>query len=427
MIFVALAILAYLTAFNFRLADSVFYPPAVFTGLWATFMLLLMLSGDQFYPLSTGSLAVYVVGAACFSMGGVFGLGLPQGGGGRPLSPRHRMLIWNVLDIALVMMVLAFPFYLARLGQVITESRILHDPLVALRHELSHAEEGKLGMGVYRYLIVLFDFLALVAWSDCDGSRWRRMRCWIMATVVLAYHLCTASRVGAMLFVFALSSIVFFRRKKIALGPAVVGLIVFAAVFSGAAILLGKGGYRDGGLLENVTGVFHAFMQYLLGGLVAFNEVVSKPEIVEQNLFAFFYRIANAFGANIEVASCENLYVQTPGWTNVFTMYMAPYAQFGFLGISFYMFSLGAVCAWVYKVARRGSHWATVIYAKIAGTLMFTASVDLYLPSLSVWIQMAVFCWLVYQLPCYFLGAQPQCHRRQATAFTDRRVMLESS
>jgi oligosaccharide repeat unit polymerase len=275
-------------------------------------------------------------------------------------------------------------------------------------------------IGLYRYAISLFTFLALVAWSECDGSPSQRIRCWIMVALVMAYQLSTSGRLGALLFIFSLLWIVFFRGRRIAIVPLVVGAITLVAVFASAAILLNKGGNREAGLAENITGVFDSFLVYLLGGSVAFNEVVTNPAIIRQDLFTFFYQVANALGANFEVWRLEPVYVATPEWTNVFTLYMSVYAQFGFLGVVVYMLLLGGTAAWLFKAAERGSPWATVFSAQLVGSLLLTGATDPFLPSTSLWIQLGVFCWLVYKLPGYWLNGRSQFRRPHAATFRRR-------
>ena len=91
MIIIAIIILAGLAICNWRLGNVPFNAPALFAGFWGVLLLLLLLAGDRFYPLSDTALAVFVVGAACYSVGGILGFAVsaPQRDC-RPLSPRHR-------------------------------------------------------------------------------------------------------------------------------------------------------------------------------------------------------------------------------------------------------------------------------------------------------------------------------------------------
>ena len=223
-----------------------------------------------------------------------------------------------------------------------------------------------------------------------------------MTALVLAYHLSNASRLGAILFVLTLLWVVFLRGRKMSFTPIAAAAIAVAVVFTGAAIVLGKGGSRDAGFLENATNIVDAFLTYLLGGLVAFNEVVHNPAMVQEDLFAFFQNVANAFGADYHVIKFEPQFVATPALTNVFTIYMSPYAQYGFVGVVVFMLLLGVLCALILRAFKRGAPWAVVIHARVVSCILLTSFTDPYLCSLSVWIQVAVYAWTIYGLPRLF-------------------------
>lgn len=415
MILIAIAICALLANGSARLAHSLFYPPAIFAAFWAGLMTLLFLSGNHFYPLLDGSLAVFVVGALSYSFGGRFGFAIPQQPY-TPLSRRHREFLSLIFTVASVAIAVFSVLYFGRLSSIVENSGVTSNSFTAIRYELCYSDDETMSLGLYKYAVSLFEFLTIAAWIECDGSAWQRRRCWFMAAFILAFHLATAGRCGAIMFVFALLWIVLFRKKRIAVAPLVFGAVVLAAVFALAAILLEKGGHSDAGVLENVAGVFDSFLLYLLGGSVAFNEVVANPSFIQQDIFAFFHNLANALGADYDVCRMEPTFVQVPDLTNVYTLYMSIYAQFGFIGVVLYMFSLGGIAAWLFRYARNGASWAVAISSRLVGVLLFSGATDGFLPALSVWIQIGVYCWLFYALPRYWLDARSHLERQRTAS-----------
>ncbi len=396
--------LALLSGMNAYIAKSYLYPPAVFAALWSGLLVGLVISQNAFYAISSETLMVYLLGAVAFSAGGFLAL-LSSKGSAVPrqvVSPQRRSFVHVMLYIGLVVLVLLFPFYWRRLVQLSAASGY-ESFWVGLRYQIGYGY-GE-GLGVFAYLITLARFLALVAFYENDGSLAGRFRAYSLMILALTYDILSAARYGAILLVFGLIGVDWIRSGRIKVKPLLAGTVALLLIFFTVAILLEKGWSLDKPILENVKSVLKVFRLYVLGGLVAFDSAVRDPssfsEIGRISTLRFFFAIANAFGAKIDLPRFVTLFTMTPRPTNVYTIYFSYFLDYGWAGVVMIMFALGGLMAWIYLAASRGNPQAAILYGMMLGFLMVSNSNEGFLTALSYWIQAISVVFVLYRWPLF--------------------------
>ena len=106
---VALAFLA-LTFANRAIGKLMLFPPAVFTAAWAADLLCVALLGDRFFSLSAETLAVFLLGGAFLSIGGL-GANLLRKAKRQPGEQvaRPQRTAQNLINLGCVICILGLP------------------------------------------------------------------------------------------------------------------------------------------------------------------------------------------------------------------------------------------------------------------------------------------------------------------------------
>ena len=415
--------MATLTVFNFMVTRSIYYPATFFTALWTVYLSALFLSGDFFYSISDMTCAIYSLGVFMFSSGSllVFFIYQKKPATELPVSKRDTTFANRCLDIGLVVLLLAFPFYWRHLQQLGTIMDI-EDFWISLRAQTSSGDKSAEGFGIFAYLAALSTFLSWAAYYENNGTLYKRFRAYSIISVSLAYHVITVSRLGAMITVFGLIGITVVRNGRIRLKSLLLGITIFVLIFSAPALILNKGGSLDSSISENIVSISESFQLYALGGLVAFDDVVNHPDNIESNWYSlrFFTTIANSLGANYDLPPSTLEYTLTPLPTNVYTIYFPYYEDYGLIGIVIIMFIMGALTTFVFIWALNGGPQAGVLYGLIFASLILTSVSEPFLTTISYWIQAIAFTYFIYKLPYLW-------HSRESTQMLTRKDALPLS
>ncbi|MHB1055056.1 MAG: O-antigen polymerase [Thermoleophilia bacterium] len=407
MIFLFITFILFVAAFNNWVTHSIYYPPTLFALLWATLLLALFLSGDFFYPIADVTLLLYSIGVFMFSIGGLLVISIypnrPRPN--RSDNPCVFSFTNRFLDIGLLVLLLALPFYWRFLQALGTASGI-DDFWFGLRVQTSSGEQGSAGFGIFGYLAAFSTFISLAAYYVNNGTHYQRFRAYTLIVVSLTYHVLTASRLGAIITIFGIVGVTVIRYGRIRLKSLIIAIIVFILIFSVPAVVLKKGGSQENDISENAVSLTESFKVYVLGGLVAMNEVVIDPESIDSSWrsLTFFTTIANRMGSNLHLPSSNLDYTLTPLPTNVYTIYFPYFQDYGWAGTAFIMLILGSLTTWVYILAINGDSSAAVLYGILFGCLLLSCATEPFMTSLSYWIQAFIFTFLMFKLPRYWQG-----------------------
>ena len=409
--------LALLAAVNFRVRRSLFYPPALYSAWWAVLLIVLWLSGDVFYPLSLKTLAIYVLGAMAFTLGGLLRLlSHPSDTPAPALSETQNRAAGRFLILCAVVLVVAFPFYWQRL-QELRAASVYSDFWRAVRQQTSSDMPGDNPLGPFKYLVGAASFMAMVAVYQSDGSRRARIRTALILAITLLYHLLTAARVGAMTTLFGVLAVSRIRSGRIHWKSWCVGAVLLAIVFTVPAVLLNKGGDPLKGLGENTSGVLVSLRHYTVSGLVAFNDVVDDPSVLPRWWsFRFFFALGHSLGLGVDVPPILLPFAPTPVLTNIYTIYASYFADFGLVGVAVLLCVHGFVLTMLYQAAIRGRPEAVILFGLAVSNLVLSAAADGFLVGLSYWIQAALCTLIVYRWP---LLARSKGNKRATTAVAE--------
>jgi oligosaccharide repeat unit polymerase len=406
--------LALLAAVNLRVGRSLFYPAALYSAWWAFLLLVLWLSGDVFYSLSLTTLAVYILGALAFTVGGLLRQAArtpdPQA---CVVSESQERAANRFVILSAVILLVAFPFYFERL-QNLRSASLYIDFWHAVREQTSSGLPENDSLGVFKYVLGAASFMAMVATYQNDGSRRARIRTAVVVTITLLYHFLTAARLGAMTTLFGILAVSRMRSGQINWKPWCAGAVVLAIVFTAPAVLLNKGGDPSKSLEENASGVLESLRHYTVSGLVAFNHVVDDPSMFPPwSSLRFFFAIGHRLRMDVEVPPIILPVAATPAPTNIYTIYASYFADFGWVGVAVILCVYGYLITMLHQAALGGRPEAVILFGLAVANLAVSAAGDGFLVGLSYWLQ-AVLCTLVvYRWP---LLARSRSDRRTRAA-----------
>jgi oligosaccharide repeat unit polymerase len=382
-------ILLILAGINSRVGGSFWYPPALFAALWSVVLLALACSADAFFPISGGTLGVYVLGACAMSVGGAVALFVSAEMW--PVQPTRRQ--WtcrrSVLTGSLILLTALLPLLWYRITQLSAVSGA-GSFWVGVRLQTARAD---VGVGIFEYPILLSTITAWVTFLEHRYRRTSRAQAVMAIALSLAYHLATASRLGALVLIAGLVGIALLHSGHI-LKPILAGCLAGVAVFVTVALALNKA--TDSSNREATTAsLARSFQLYTLGGVVAFDNVVAgmAPPNSPGRTFRVLYVLANAAGYDVQVPELTSQYAYTPTPTNVYTMYYPYFTDFGPTGVAVLLSFLGWLFTRVYLGARRGCLPFIVGYGLVFSYIVLSAA-DEYvfsLVSMNVWILLFVF------------------------------------
>lgn len=394
MLIIGTIILATLSFFNSRIGRSWLYPPALFSGIWAVLLGGLWLSGDKFEPISIYSISIFVVGTLAFSVGGLPTISdmpsLPQ----KSQTEEQRQNIYKALNIAILVLALAFPLYIQKLIEL-SLSYQSDNFFIGLRGTTSN-ESGSLG--IFSYIIAFSTFFALVGFCQDDGHRKRRAQSIILIIIAFIYSLSTTARIGALMLGFSLVGIACIRNAKINIKALLIGSIGTVSIFSLGAVVLNKGASIETSLGENISSISDGIQAYALSGIVAFDQVINGYSGVTSDFrsLRFFGAFAKAIGFDVNLPSSNLDYTLVPIPTNIYTIYFGYFTDFGWIGLIALMFLLGLITSWIFKRAVNKDPFSMIMYSLIFSSLILTCASDPFLISLSYWIQATIFLKAVF-------------------------------
>lgn len=404
------AALLLLTVINVAIGRSLLYPPAVFSAAWTGLLLWLSLVGDRFFPLSSRTLGIFLVGGLSLSLGGLF-VSFFEGGrpGFREAASRSERTLKRLLDFGFWICLLALPNRLMRLKALAgpeTEMNPLSPTfwLSVRRAHIAEWEENRLsGLAFSDNIILLASLLALAALAEDVARKRLRPRTAGLIVVAIVYNLMVAARANAIVFIVGVVAAALMVSRRIPWKVVVLSLMVVAFIFSLMAVFLHKGGSVTASAEENVAGIRESFELYGLGGIVAFDHTVRVPNDIPPNwsVTRSFVQVANKLGGRFELPSLHADYSQVSNHEemNVYTMYWAYFPHFGWAGVAIFPFVLGVVLTWLFWSAQAGDPRARLVYALAIAGLVLSGFSEEFFMNLTFLLKAMAFSWVVYGIP----------------------------
>jgi len=410
MILLVVVGLVLLTATNRYIGKSMLFPSALFSGLWAIFLLGLYLSGRMFYPVATDTLLFYLWGACAFSFGAAATLLFSSMFTGATAttfmssSASRGKAINRLLDIILVVLFLLLPIYWQRIQQLAGESDIASNFWIAVRQQLIEyaMDEGTRKISILDNFQTLSALVALAMYLQDDGTIGRRIRTWCAVLLSLAYDLMTAGRAEAVILLISLLGISWIRSRRVNWKQLAVVSVLFVSVFVSMALLLEKGfTRRDATLRENLPTFVEGFQEYAFGGIVAFDRVFHDPQKIPAvwGIDRVFVQAANKLGAKFSLPSSHAAFVDVGPEveTNVYTSYFAYFPHFGLIGTTVILLFLGSVTTRVFWAAHHGDRVAQLIYGILFSGILLSGYAEYFFMNLNFLAKAFLFSYFLYK------------------------------
>jgi oligosaccharide repeat unit polymerase len=382
-----------LTVLNYYLGRSFFYPASIFCAAWTLALFCLLVSGNMFFTLSAETLAIFLCGAVAFSIGSGMGRFVPV-----PISRAPRREPRGVLTFIVTVFVLAFPFYLLWLFEVIADKPgILF--LSSIREYFITVTPAEYTWKFTFFINILTStfLIALIAWNAKNGHRKRAI---IAAVVAALYSLLTGGRATTIQLVLSMLCIEWLINKKLRFKPLLATAACFALVFGVMGSLKNTG--ANDSISEKATAMSKEFVGYIGGPLVAFDRVVRQPNLIPHypKASAFFVEAAAKLFPSIVVPPRVAEFVNTgpDRKDNVYTIYFS-YFDTGFFVTCILLAIESFLLTIVYRFALAGGQTAIVIYAFLFGCIAFSTFEDFIAANVAILLRTYIACWMFYSFP----------------------------
>lgn len=379
MLIAAIAWTLLLLSVVYKMDRNPCFPAWIFLGSWLLLLCGIQFAGSLFYEPIGGGYLIYGVGAFAFFLGAaiVRAVKLPvvartEVSGGESVA-RH-----NVIRAVLMLLVLCFPAYAYLALQASGgEDAPLLSRIVLIRQknvELSH--QGLGGLGLIDNLVVLAEFMALIAFMEFRSMRGGKAWLGAAAASALLYGIMTGSKTILVTLPLQLTFLWAIRRRgvspwQMAAGGALAALLFIIGLFAINFV-------SDGGGGRSPRQVAAVVASYWMGGMVAFDRIASGADDVEpvQTLDRPVRELARRLGLAIPASRLHADYIDIgPGMnTNVYTIFFT-YGYRTSLFHTFYMMLLiGFVTTFVYRIALSGVAVAGLFYAVLSTKLVLSFS-----------------------------------------------------
>jgi len=389
-----LIILAFLC---YRIYRSWLFPPALYSLVWATILVLTVTVRYRGFVLSNGSVLVFTIGCLSFVSGSLLiaqyfsRRALPT----QVLPQRERFIRILIITYAIGLLFLV-PFFITAIEEAGRRLGISQFAFAA-RFALGLTDRG----GIPRYFLSLCSIGSVLAFCMAwlyDGSRRDKLMLALAVVAPLSMYSLTFSRSPVFALIIGVIAILAFRR---AVKPFVMAIGVAATLaltlIMGAS--LGKGPDFTSGS-NAVVAAADNLLAYYAGGPLGFDQVMYSPESVgEKGLsLRFFTQAARSLGAEIRLPSNVLDYF-SGDLGNVYTIYFAYWLDWSWLGIIVIPILGGCGSTMIYVFARRGNPIAGVALAPLIGSIVNSPIGDGLFSSLIPWLLIVALTWLLWYAP----------------------------
>lgn len=399
MLVAAIVVMLLLAVLNYRIGGkAALYPAMVFCFVWTADLALIWVCGDFFYPLSLPTLAIFVSGCFFFSLGSWFALlwplKMPRVANGLSNIPNR------ILTMAVIVIVVAIPLALRWLMSISADKGT--NFLGAVYSVLSVEEnQTDFAASLFLNLSAFSSIVALIAFYERARGKWRAVAAVLAA---LCLNVMGGGRTGFTTLILGLMAIDWLKNRRIRWRLIITLAIVFVLLSSAMVYFVQKGGVKtEASFQENLGPIIQTFATYGAGGLVAFDQVVRQPNIVEHNweIDRSLLQTLDKFGAHFRVPRITADFVtigphqQTQ---NVYTLYFA-YMDLGYAGMMFTVLIVAFSLTLLYRRAIGGGAIAVLFYGCFFAGLMLSIYFEPFFFAWNFMFKFWVFAALLYQLP----------------------------
>ena len=405
---VGLAILVALAVLNFRLSGSVLYPPTHFAVIWAVLLAISLVFADSIFPLSVDAVTVFAIGAVAFSAGGavrlVFEQRRPREYGSAAPQPVNSA-VERLLRAGLIGLVLLFPVYW-RYVLSLADQRFSNIWWAIRSGSIAQSEfqgQKPIEQLFFDNVAVAAILLALAAMTHLGERGSSRLVAFGLIATATAYNMATGSRAGAAMVLMGAWGIQMMKRGRFFWRYVVVGLLGALLMYLPIALLrMTKSGDVGSMAASDMRVVGDTAILYTVGPLVSFDAYLQNPSSLDEtwSISFFFLRAANRLGLDVHAPSTHLGYVSVgqAGASNVYTMYLAYYADFGMAGVILLSAIVGYGLVWLYSAASSRGSYLLILYGLAFNEICKSGFNEGFFNGLNTWIKAGLFCAALYGL-----------------------------
>lgn len=385
---------------------TILNPPSIQSLVWAAVVLLMILTGDRFVPVSGRTYALVLAGAAAFALGGAIGSAKRQGDGGE--SAKDGWGWRGIFLVALFALTAAcLPAFVLR-ARSFSVGGPMQTETANIRYAVTVEREGKTEL--LDYVVnpsLCLAWLTFYRWRVAFAGQKTLVHAgFAIASAAMActYGWFASGRTYVVWLLIGMAFVEHFRGGR----PSRIALAVFSTVavcfFVVNGILSGKlesSGYT---LPDQAAAIWDGLVVYLAGPIAALDASIwglaPQPPgtLLFRSVVAFFHRLG--MGASPELLVQQFIFVPMP--VNVYTFYRPYLDETGVLGVLAFQVLFGAVTTWVWDRARTRQGAYSVVAALLMYPLVMQIFQDQYLTLLSTWVQIGLVLGLYF-----LLGTRP--------------------
>ncbi|MDZ4042087.1 MAG: O-antigen polymerase [Eubacteriales bacterium] len=401
-VLLVVALLWLMVIFNWLRFKDFLYPALIQSFLWASAVTLFAIYQDMFYPISSTTWIVLILGVITFSLGAHLATFRHF-----PYKNRNYVLINEmpsnfVLCILLLVMIIFLPFMCSEANRM-SDFGPFKNTFKNLRYSMTHQGES---YGRLIYLVWLSFVTAGLITMKMSSSKKDTInhKVKILATLIvsiaLLYAILMTGR-GFILFLLLILLGVILILKTIHPALAVMlAMVLGIIVFGSYGIALDKGADSTLSLTENMFPLYQSAIIYIVGSIPALDQVISSNIKIEMGLNTFLSvnSILNKLGLNLEIRPLVQPFTSVPFLINTYTLYKPYILDFGLLGPVIFQYCFGFLHGFIYRKAsvfNPNPHYV-LWYGILLFPLVMQFSIELYLSWFKQWIVFLSFTLLIF-------------------------------
>lgn len=310
--------------------------------------------GDYFYQLSLATILLYSFGVIAFFFGGLLISFYKPRLIAVPLvtynSSLRELSLWY-LKFFVVFCVVMVPIYWSYLSQLAGTSS-----LVGIRYYFVNNAVTHQGASFYANVPILASLCFKACLLELENKKFSKFFTVFVGISSIVMLSMGGSKMGLVnsLIAVLICSATLSRNFNLKLALAVFIFILIG--FIGGVWLINLRGVEGGlDLLE----IFKIIASYMLGGIVAFDQVLNNPELyyANQSMIRFFIETYAKLGGSVDLPSIHAQYTDYSiyGDTNTYTHFYTYFLDIGIMGSLITVFFLGAFTTYI---------WAHVAYER---------------------------------------------------------------
>lgn len=304
-------------------------------------------------------------------------------------------------DLIFWIALLGLPLFILKADALAETADFTESAYINLRLALTGELDDAQTFGLLGYLVPVSFSSTLVELASSKRKLFEP-RGWLSFLVSSAYAVLATGRTYIVLLLIGVAFVMLLQRRAKPAQVALWGLIFVGAAFFGLGSLANKIGVDIAN--TDALSAIDALSLYLLGSLAAFDISLERAVALKWGLNIFRSPLAalDALGFPVEVLPLVKTYVYVPEATNVYTVFMPYFEDFGWAGTLVFFALFGWAHTWLYAGAKAFQNPRTVVFAALSAyPLLMQFFQDQYFSLLTTWVTFFV---LIY--PCFSVAAQ---------------------